>query len=905
MKKFSISIKNAIYEHSIPETTLEWECLDTDMIKCSVREEIFNDFVKLIGEQGVVFSPSIFKDNRYNKERFMQMQLFVLCFDSALEENPEKQISFDVIMSRINKYDLPLLFAWDLFSNEYFDNNQIKRFCIAFLMDTPFTNYREANTALCALKFIFPEARNYENNVTHAYQGGCKLLCADQSIPTLNVEDLFMFMSCYAKDQYGQTNFKRKLIEFSEKTGLALNTRKLPDITVVENHSDINIDRKNNKNLPKTIIYNNNNGKFLSHHDTTDEQYVINYREDSSHEESSPKVQNSVRRTSYRSRDLNILNGTCALYNDFLSGTKLTHKELIGLASNIGKIESGSSTFKEVLKEKSYYLDDNKDDQWSFYFYYMKDRPVQPCKQFCPYHKTCPHGETILSTLKPEYHTIERVYNYDHPLVGLEEASKDFSNKFSEALNSPKGGWHVIKSQTSIGKTKAIMQLINEANVNVLVATPNNMLKQEEYRMAYKSFNQIAISPSLYEIQDELPEEVWKRIEKNLKTGKKTWALIGKILSEADPKKKKIRSREDFDESELYIKILWRYVSQELNFQKRPSGITTHMRLPSINLKKYDVVIVDEDFISSTIIPNRECIAISELMKLKKELEPLCPLAQKIKDILTKKNGRNYFKAKEISFDSDYDDIDIQINIRALCAAEYFYFQRFTDKDSEMSEDSIVLVNPIKFKGADKNTKFIMLSATANKSICEYCFGEDNVTFYECEEAAIRGQLNQYYEKPMSRSYLNDHLDIIDRIKKFTGVEHTITFKKFEKFCTTEMHFGNCMGSNILTGKDIDIIGTPHQTEWIYKLFAFSLGCNNIDDEIRPHTLVTHNGFRFRFTTYNNEILRNIQFYMIESDLEQAVGRARLLRHNCTVNLFSNFPLRQATLREANFDMPE
>ncbi len=54
--------------------------------------------------------------------------------------------------------------------------------------------------------------------------------------------------------------------------------------------------------------------------------------------------------------------------------------------------------------------------------------------------------------------------------------------------------------------------------------------------------------------------------------------------------------------------------------------------------------------------------------------------------------------------------------------------------------------------------------------------------------------------------------------------------------------------------------------------------------------------------TYADEILRAIQFYMIESELEQAVGRARLLRCDCTVNLFSDFPLRQAEIMEAQYD---
>ena len=44
---------------------------------------------------------------------------------------------------------------------------------------------------------------------------------------------------------------------------------------------------------------------------------------------------------------------------------------------------------------------------------------------------------------------------------------------------------------------------------------------------------------------------------------------------------------------------------------------------------------------------------------------------------------------------------------------------------------------------------------------------------------------------------------------------------------------------------------------------------------------------------------------IIETDLEQAVGRARLLRCDVTVKLFSNFPLRQAILVESEYDQKE
>lgn len=48
---------------------------------------------------------------------------------------------------------------------------------------------------------------------------------------------------------------------------------------------------------------------------------------------------------------------------------------------------------------------------------------------------------------------------------------------------------------------------------------------------------------------------------------------------------------------------------------------------------------------------------------------------------------------------------------------------------------------------------------------------------------------------------------------------------------------------------------------------------------------------------YDNEDLRDIQLWLIESELQQAIGRARLLRNNCSVFLFSNYPIEQAEFK--------
>lgn len=57
---------------------------------------------------------------------------------------------------------------------------------------------------------------------------------------------------------------------------------------------------------------------------------------------------------------------------------------------------------------------------------------------------------------------------------------------------------------------------------------------------------------------------------------------------------------------------------------------------------------------------------------------------------------------------------------------------------------------------------------------------------------------------------------------------------------------------------------------------------------------IEYNNCRFWFNAYDNKFLRDIQLWLINTELEQAVGRARLLRNKCTVYLYSNLPMKQA-----------
>ena len=317
-----------------------------------------------------------------------------------------------------------------------------------------------------------------------------------------------------------------------------------------------------------------------------------------------------------------------------------------------------------------------------------------------------------------------------------------------------------------------------------------------------------------------------------------------------------------------------------------------------MDTSKYDTVIIDEDIIFNTIIRNKTDIDIPTLKMLKKKIAPESAIQKKINQVLKHSKTSELFTLSEIDYDLECDDDKpMGVDIPSFCSATHFCFRKASDREDNIQGDCVSFLNPVKFK---KDTKYIMLSATVDKTVCEYYFGKDNMKFQECKKAKYKGTLDQYCDKSMSRGYIDRYPGIIKLIEKHFDSDYIICFQKYG---LGDLYFGNAAGCDELKGKNIAVIGTPHQPEWIYKLFAYSIKLDfDKDAKVKPNNIVTHNGYKFRFTTYDDEVLRAVQFYMIESNLEQAVGRARLLRYNCTVNLFSNFPLCQANLKESEYE---
>jgi hypothetical protein len=791
------------------------------------------------------------------------MQLFVLDFND--------DIPFEEISKRAKIYDLPILFAYETLASSNQD-----RFRIGFLNNASVRYLKVAETMLEALLTIFPEADSRSRDITQTFIGGKKLLYCDGVMPTINIESLFRNLALYLRNRYGDTNYKKKIIEFSKTTGIGLNKRNLFDVTLMEDPSNGN----NNFSPNSTIIYDIHFGENL-----LKQHYVISFSDNNSASTREVKNNGSAIHLQYRSNVLNDISSNCQLFQDFTSGNrKLNNDELLSMATNLVQIESGASRFKDILKSNSYF-----DDlpvlyaNWAYYLSYIKGCNVISCNRFCPYQDTCSHGTNILSTSKVKYHQMGKLANYAEHYVSIKEAEEDLKQKLDNAMNAEKKMWYIIKAQTSIGKTETYLKLIKDSSQRVLIAVPTNTLKQEVYERAKEMGIEIITSPSMHELKGELSAIVWDDIQNLYNSGRSVIPYLKQKIKSDDPE----------------CSRLFRNYLRELDAFTKFDGhaITTHKRLLTMDVSKYDLVIIDEDIIFNSIVPNKTDVTISDLKRLKKKTVPGSTIFKKINQVIKHSQKDEFFTLPVIDYDKANDGKPMGVDVPSFCEATHFCFRKASDKKDNLEKDSVTFLNPVKFM---KDTKYIMLSATVNQTICEYYIGKDNMKFCECSMAKYKGTLNQYYGKSMSRACIDEDITLLQKIKNWSGFKYTITFLKHHM---GDLHFGNTAGCDFMKGENIDVIGTPHQAEWIYKLFAYAIGLDfDINAKIKPSVTVEHNGHRCRLPAYDDEILKAIQFYMIEYELEQSIGRARLLRCDCIVNLFSNFPLRQAIMKESEYD---
>ena len=248
----------------------------------------------------------------------------------------------------------------------------------------------------------------------------------------------------------------------------------------------------------------------------------------------------------------------------------------------------------------------------------------------------------------------------------------------------------------------------------------------------------------------------------------------------------------------------------------------------------------------------------------------------------------NLLKGNSKAYNSIIFSSKINTNILGFLDCTHFIKNFIGDKE---------VISFISKRELPLNKKIIIMSATLNEQICRLAFG-DRMVWSDIGDVELKGNIIQYPQKSFSRWQINNDEELIDMALGIIGDMPTITYKSLKEEFNTIATFGATSGLDAFGGLDIAVVGTPHVTPIVYLLYAYALGNKPVPNDTQmSYEKIHRNGFEYYFNTYDDPMLREIQLYLIESELIQAIGRARILRNDCTVSVFSNLPIQQAVFK--------
>ncbi len=786
-----------------------------------------------------------------------EMQLFVLEFPSS--------VKFCNIKERCDKYEIPITFAYQSYDFAGSEEQFNVVFAYESIIKTPFI----INVILNMLYKIFPESNYKSICMNSIFQGGNKLIYLKENACFTFMHLFYPFFDSLNKGG----SLQRNLYRFCKKQKILMinNRPAMGPIGLLPSFLAENID-------PASIhIEGESKNSAIFIVENKESNYSINHKE--------------------RTKRLGIEDKCiCQLLNDFNGGQVFEDKALLAILTNLLYISGGQKHFLNVMDT---FYNCNTSSKWKENISYLKGYLPHNCSEnFCPYYCCCENRGTIISTLGMD----KKIVKDEEIFYSLEEAADSLKKNLNQAHDSKADGIHLIKAQTAIGKTTAYINLIREyPTEKFLIAVPTNALKKQvlaDLVIAGISQKEIFMTLSIYDTPF-IDKETLNQISEAHKVGihDKKNSVLSELYEEIkdDPNKKAVAA--EYKNLIDGIKAI----------DDERIVVTTHsyfLQMPYIFLKKY-TTIVDEDILQLQIFNETKSISLNCLNGLKKNnvsgyaviaTEMLNTKENEYRKINSSVTG-SFFTEKELC---ELDYFEKNDNINDLIYAGAFVKIR----DRESGEMVVKYFCPRKFYPM----KYIILSATLNKEIYKkYFYGSMDVYLYPEKKAAYMGNLKQYTYHSLGRRDLSNKRQVFSYVKKMAHKEdlEIITFKEgkilrdVSGMNSKGLHFGNTTGINALSGKDIGIVGTPFKVEESYKIVACYLGAdvNKKIDEFPRVQRVNYKNYNFLIMTYSEPLLREVQLYSLESELEQCIGRARLLRRDCTVYLLSSFPCEQAELQ--------
>ena len=799
-------------------------------------EMTFRELAYAVGEKGCSFTPAVFKNKR-RQEEFTEQQLVALDFDCG--------ITFNEIKARADRCGLDLLFAYKTFSWK----SDHEKFRIVFAMSGLMKDRITAKTMISIFMRMFSECDKACNDVSRMFFGGTGLLYLAGRKCEIEPYVLFSAFNAFMADEYGERHYNERVRRFYSELGVYI---------------------KAGRNTPE-VIENEIGGKCT---------FTVLYNSVCTN---SPKLENGVlsevpvlalpqRRSVERNFNWESLYENCMLFRDFYDGNEYYfYPELFHIATNLCNIEKGKKVFSNIIDsaanlQHSAYHERN----WNAVLNTIIKSQYRPrlCNK-CIYEGKCNHLQNMIQTAKPSPRDIR--ITGEQRYYPIEEAEDSLKHNFYKAIKSDDNDVHIIKAQTGIGKTHLYLNFLKNAEEPYIIAVPTHALKDEVYQKALQiGIANIAATPAMPVFSDMLMNKINHMY--NIGAGAMVMPYLRQLAECID------KSDEDYNKLNQYLKDC-----KNINFNGHI--VTTHERLlrihPDSEALANHRIIIDEDILrtmySTCSVSVRDVKKLADCCMLSPEVR------KRVNDILSREGYRKFTSESLIEIDTELvDELNsVYGNVLDLVNSRVVY----------VHNDTVYYINE---KNIPKQ-KLIILSATANADIYQLFLRDRKIIEYKCKKARYIGRIVQYTNYTYSRCCMRNNAGVMDFLKEKVENDAVITFKEFEETFSTSFHYGNTEGVNMLEGDDISVIGLPNVSDIVYKLYGMIAGVDSNEYSMYPMR-IQHNNFDFSLCTFNNEILKAIQIWLIESLLEQAVGRARLLRYDCTVKVFAGFPVEQAEL---------
>lgn len=809
-------------------------------VKISLKE-----FRHYVGEKGVTFTRALFKGKRVT-DSFEEQVLFAVDIDGGL--------SYQEFMKRSENYGILPFLVYDTFSA----TSEQEKFRAVYLMETVIEKKNLAELFNVMLIKVFPESDRSCKDVTRMFFGGKRIKYFNED-NILRIENLVK--ACQCEMEKDHKNYRRNIEKLAGDYGIAC---KGGCIQIYRKDTDLIMDEK----IPQSA-------DILG-------GMVVEYGSIKKKEKIKKEVEGKREKNDSENRlnfpilriDKDKMPAYCPLYRDHLD-EHLHHNLKFLLATNLQYIKGGKSLFMAGIEEET-----ESRKNWEMEWKQIKSygyKPQSCMKGGCPYEKKC-NVDSLYSKLTWKIIPLRKKV----PYITLEDAQNELRQYLYEAVEAKDRGIHLIKAQTALGKTQAYCELASEKSDQAFMfVVPTLDLQDEIVKRLEAAGSHCIKTISCIEKIKELNLPIYNELIMLYDSG------------QGDKVKGRIQEymESNADElSEITIEEVKRCLNQQEKLDGTCNVVTTHkmfLNLPLKILEQYEII-VDEDIMMSVIKDNGS-------VSRKKITEALdagifSGEAEKRLKMLQNLEPEKAVKLEPLRI-SELSDKNMERfgDLVVLLGSQVFYYEENTQ--------DIRYFNPMEIP----KVKTIVLSATLNEKIWKDFCKNRRVRMNEVGTVRYRGKLIQFTYYSMSRECIRklDGQKVKEVIKEITGVPEgqIITFKKFMD--ESEIHFGKTEGFDKLKGKNLAIIGTPHYIVALYKMVGKYLDYDTSKKLCRQR--VENSNYSFKLMTFSDAEMRNLQMYILEAELEQAVGRARLLRYNATVWVFSNFPLRQAEINQEDY----